>query len=124
MLETQPIASAVSSGPQHSESLFARLLTEIGEGAPGKISFEDLTGVTLDNPAITLPYRYRIHTCEFCLFAKSDPASHLHCVRNKMAVNRVAIRRRAAFAGQCHLGLTDLVKPLVFQNTVLGVFYF
>ena len=80
--------------------------------------------VTLDNPPLHLPYAFRIHTCEFCIFAKSSPDSHQHCVRNKMAANRQAIRRRQAFAGQCHLGITDLVKPFLFQNTVLGVFYY
>lgn len=100
------------------------MLAELAEPTPAAISFEDLTGVSLDNPQLALPYRFRIHTCRFCMFAKGTPDSHQHCVRNKMAANRVAIRRRQAFAGQCHLGLTDLVKPLVFQNTVLGVFYY
>ncbi len=58
------------------------------------------------------------------MFAKANPDSHQHCVRNKMAANRVAIRRKQGFVGQCHLGLTDLVKPLVFQDMVLGVFYY
>lgn len=102
----------------------ARMLAEIAGAPPAAISFEDLTGVSLDNPQLALPYHFRIHTCKFCLFAKTNPDSHQHCVRNKMAANRVAIRRRQAFAGQCHLGLTDLVKPFVFQNTVLGVFYY
>lgn len=100
------------------------MLAELAGATPAAISFEDLTGVSLDNPQLALPYRFRIHTCRFCMFAKGTPDSHQHCVRNKMAANRVAIRRRQAFAGQCHLGLTDLVKPLVFQNTVLGVFYY
>lgn len=100
------------------------MMARVGEVGFAKPSFEDLTGVTLDNPTLALPYAQRIHTCDFCLFAKSNPDSHQHCVRNKMAANRLAIRRRRGFSGLCHLGLTDLVKPLVFRDTVLGVFYY
>lgn len=107
-----------------SSSLFARLLLTVADTPPATISFEDLTGVSLDNPQLALPYNLRIHTCRFCLLAKASPDSHQHCVRNKMAANRVAIARRDGFAGQCHLGLTDLVKPLIFQNIVVGVFYY
>lgn len=107
-----------------ADSLLTRLLAQIADSPSVAISFEDLTGVSLDNPELNLPYRFRIHTCQFCMIAKANPESHQHCIRNKMAANRVAIRRKQGFAGQCHLGLTDLVKPLIFQDTVLGVFFF
>ncbi len=123
MLET-PTHSSVTAEKHESASLLSRTLAQLGEMPGVRLSFEDLTGVTLDNPLLSLPYAFRIHTCEFCLFAKSDPESHQHCVGNKMAANRVAIQRKQGFAGLCHLGLTDLVKPLIFQNTVLGVFYY
>jgi AraC-like DNA-binding protein len=123
MLEAPPSAAA-SHDRQQAESLLARVLAQLTAKPPATVSFEDLTGVSLDNPQLGLPYHLRIHTCKFCMLAKADPESHQYCVRNKMAANRVAIRRKQGFAGQCHLGLTDLVKPLVFQNTVLGVFYF
>ena len=124
MLEdSSALTSQLVDGPV-ATSIFGRMLAEIAAAPPALISFEDLTGVSLDNPQLALPYHFRIHTCRFCMLAKANPESHQHCVRNKMAANRVAIRRRQAFAGQCHLGLTDLVKPLVFQRTVLGVFYY
>jgi AraC-like DNA-binding protein/ligand-binding sensor protein len=124
MLEATPQAPTAATDLQTDESVLARLLAQVAEVPPAVISFEDLTGVSLDHPELALPYRFRIHTCRFCMFAKANPDSHQHCVRNKMAANRVAIRRKQGFAGQCHLGLTDLVKPLVFQQIVLGVFYF
>jgi AraC-like DNA-binding protein/ligand-binding sensor protein len=106
------------------ESLFTRLLKEAQGDSGLHLSFEDLTGVVLDNPDIRLPYSLRIHTCDFCLHAKNNPSSHQHCVRNKMAANRLAIQRRTGFSGQCHLGLTDLVSPLVFRKHVMGVFFY
>lgn len=124
MLETPLSPPPVLTGSEPAESLLARLLAEVAAEPPATISFEDLTGVSLDNPPLSLPYSLRIHTCQFCMFAKGNPESHQFCVRNKMAANRVAIRRRQGFSGLCHLGLTDLVKPLLFQDTVLGVFYY
>jgi len=124
MLEASPQLPAQIAEQSPANSLLNRLLVQISESSAAAISFEDLTGVSLDNPQLALPYRHRIHTCSFCMFAKSNPESHQHCVRNKMAANRVAIRRKEGFLGQCHLGLTDLVKPLIFQDTVLGVFFY
>jgi AraC-like DNA-binding protein/ligand-binding sensor protein len=124
MLEASPLVPSATTEKTPPESMLARLLAQVAERPPLTISFEDLTGVSLDNPQLGLPYRFRIHTCDFCMFAKANPDSHQHCVRNKMAANRIAIRRRQGFAGRCHLGLTDLVQPLVFRNTVLGVFYY
>ncbi len=124
MHEASPQMPIATAYRENAESMLARLLAQASEISPALISFEDLTGVSLDNPQLGLPYHFRIHTCRFCMFAKANPDSHQHCVRNKMAVNRVAIRRKQGFAGQCHLGLTDLVKPLVFQETVLGIFYY
>lgn len=124
MHEATQFPASVLPEINQPESLLAELIAELTKTGPTSISFEDLTGVTLDNPQIRLPYRFRIHTCDFCTLAKADPNSHQHCVRNKMAANRVAIRRREAFIGQCHMGLTDLVKPLIYRNVLLGVFYY
>lgn len=115
-----PKVSVDSNG----QSLFTRLLEEVHRDSGLHVSFEDLTGVVLDNPDIKLPYHFRIHTCDFCLHAKATPESHQYCVRNKMAANRVAIQRRDGYFGQCHLGLTELVQPLVFRDHVLGIFYY
>lgn len=123
MLSLETLAPTVSvDAPE--KSLFTRLMDEVQRDSGLHLSFEDLTGVVLDNPDIRLPYHFRIHTCDFCLHAKATPDSHQHCVRNKMAANRIALQRRTGYTGQCHLGLTELVQPLVFREQVLGIFYY
>jgi len=89
-----------------------------------KISFEDLTGVAYDVPDLRLAGQHLYHTCQFCEFAKTERQSHQDCIRNKRVVNRVALRRLSGFSGQCHLGLTDFVEPLIYKGRVLGVFYY
>lgn len=105
-------------------SLLGQLCKLFEESGAANISFEDLTGVAYDVPDMRLLEEYRYHTCKFCMFAKSRRSSLQDCMRNKQAVNRLAVRRQEGFRGQCHLGLTDLVEPLVFKGRVLGVFYY
>jgi AraC-like DNA-binding protein len=74
-------------------------------------------------PDLALPEEWKIHRCEFCVLAKTG-ATLRGCLNNKHAVNRVLIRRGVGFVGQCHLGLTDMVEPLVVKGRVLGAFYY
>jgi len=105
-------------------SLLEELMKLVVGTGPLSINFEDLTGVSYEVPDLRLSFDLHIHTCAFCMFAKSNHESHNDCIGNKMAANRLASRRRTGFVGQCHLGLTDIVEPLVSRGQVLGVFYF
>ncbi|MDF3057257.1 MAG: DNA-binding protein AraC-type [Rariglobus sp.] len=110
--------------PAAAPSLFQRTLDLLNNSAPLRASFEDFTGVTLDYPQLLLPVSYDIHNCAACMHAKSALHGPLDCSINKGAANRIAIRRREGFGGLCHLGLFDLVEPLVISGAVLGVFYY
>jgi AraC-like DNA-binding protein/ligand-binding sensor protein len=105
-------------------SILEKLMRLIEEPGQLAINFEDLSGVSYDVPDLRLPFAYHLHGCRFCQVAKASRTSHLDCIRNKMASNRTAMRRQAGFVGMCHLGLTDIVEPLIYRGRVLGVFYF
>lgn len=94
------------------------------ETSPLKLNFEDLSGITYDVPDLRLLKANHIHSCQFCTLAKRQRLGHFDCVRNKLATNRLATRRQCGFTGQCHLGLTELVQPLIYRGRVLGIFYF
>jgi AraC-like DNA-binding protein len=104
-------------------SALGQLIDLLEESTGCRISFEDLTGVSFHVEDLALPGRLRIHTCEACMFAKSRRETHADCIRNKTAVNRLATRRKKMFSGQCHIGLTELVAPLMYQGRVMGVFF-
>lgn len=105
-------------------SLLAKLISLVENDGPLRLNFEDLTGVTLDVPELALPPKNRFHVCEFCMLAKRTRRGHLGCNQNKNITNRLARKRGTGFVGQCHLGLTDIVEPLVYQGRTLGVFYY
>lgn len=104
-------------------SALGQLVELLEESTGCRISFEDLTGISYHVEDLALPGRLRIHTCSACMFAKSQRDTHADCIRNKTVVNRLATRRKSMFSGQCHIGLTELVAPLMYQGRVMGVFF-
>jgi AraC-like DNA-binding protein/ligand-binding sensor protein len=113
-----------AKGRPQQDSLLEELFELLQQAGPLKISFEDLSGVARDVPFLQLSAWEQQHTCRFCLFAKKTVKGYQDCGMNKYAVNRIVLSRMAGFHGQCHLGLTDLVEPLVFHQRVLGIFYY
>jgi AraC-like DNA-binding protein/ligand-binding sensor protein len=105
-------------------SLLEQTIKSFLDHSPLRLNFEDLSGITKDVPDLRLPEENLVHTCSFCQHAQSSTLSHQDCIQNKVATNRQAVRRLAGFHGQCHLGLTDIVEPLIFRDRCLGVFYF
>lgn len=111
-------------GRPKEPSLLEELFGLFEKAGPLKICFEDLSGVARDVPLLQLSAWEQQHTCRFCLHAKKKVKGYHDCGRNKYAVNRVVLNRMAGFHGQCHLGLTDIVEPLIFHQRVLGIFYY
>jgi AraC-like DNA-binding protein/ligand-binding sensor protein len=107
-----------------AESLLLELFEMYERSSPLKINFDDSSGVARDVPMLHLPLSYQMHGCRFCLHAKSTAQGNYDCMMNKYAANRIAIRTMAGFQGQCHLGLTDIIEPLVFHQRVLGIFFY
>jgi len=104
-------------------SLLAQLLALLDEEGAWRVSFSDLAGLARRVPDLLLPEPWRIHRCDFCVHAKGG-ATRRDCLKNKHAVNRLIVVRGSGLVGQCHLGLTDLVEPLVVGGRVLGAFYY
>ena len=106
-----------------SPSLLQELLASLEEDGKWWVSFSDLGGLAELLPDLRLPVVYQLHRCEFCAFAKRDIIGLSDCSKNKRAVNRLAVRSGKEFSGICHLGVTDVVQPLVLGDRVEGVFF-
>jgi len=104
------------------ESLLARLLEIMQATGPLRMNLEDYLGIFADVPGLEIPQRFFGHAGAFCQFAKRH--GFADCFANKRAVNRLLQRGQCGFAGACHLGLTDLVEPVMVDGIcVAGVFY-
>lgn len=118
----------MSTAPEDvSRPLLQELMESFEAGSGMRMSFDDLTGMFngahTDVPAMRLDAGHQFHVCEYCELAKK-PDWGRDCTRNKVAVNRLVIRRGAGLNGLCHLGLFDIAEPLVIRDRVLGVFYY
>lgn len=110
-----------------SRPLLQELMESFEAGTGMRMSFDDLTGMFngahTDVPAMRLDAEHQFHMCEYCELAKK-PDWGRDCTRNKVAVNRLVMRRKAGLNGLCHLGLFDIAEPLIIRDRVLGVFYY
>ena len=116
----------LSGSPVQAEtrSLFERFLAVVEGHSDLRINLEDYLGILHDIPGLSIGPDYYQHTCEFCVFAKNSRRGFLDCVKNKRAVNRLLQQRRQPLEGLCHLGVTDLVRPVVIDDIcVAGLFY-
>jgi AraC-like DNA-binding protein len=129
-----PSTANVNSPSTASEDLISRmpLLQSVMEALEREtglhMSFDDFTGAMngmhLDVPAMHLDWNHQVHACSFCSLAHSTSVGDRDCVLNKLATNRLVGRRRVGMEGFCHLGLFDMIEPLIFQERVLGAFYY
>lgn len=107
--------------------LLQSLMTAFEKETGMFMSFDDqtgaMTGFHRDVPAMELDWSHQSHSCSFCQFAQSD-IGFMDCVLNKLAANRLACHRREGWEGFCHLGLFEVVEPLIYLDHVLGVFYY
>ena len=110
-----------------SRPLLQELMESFETGTGMHMSFDDLTGMLngahTDVPAMRLDEEHQFHMCEYCQLAKKPDWSR-DCTRNKIAVNRLVVRRKAGLNGLCHLGLFDIAEPLIIAGRVIGVFYY
>lgn len=115
---------ATASSDKEFTSLLQQIMTIAEQETGMHVSFDDLTGVHQDIPAMKLDDHHQYHTCRFCIFAKSTPEGHNDCIRNKIAVNKLVLHRKSGLDGFCHLGLFGIAEPLVIDNRILGVFFY
>lgn len=111
-------------GMESSLAFLMRLMEAAGSLS---ISFEDLVGVTYDHPELRLPEKMRMHTGPLCRWAKQSVRTHRGlpiCSANKYLANRKVVRQCGSIVGQCHLGLTDICRPLIYRGQIMGVFYY
>jgi AraC-like DNA-binding protein/ligand-binding sensor protein len=107
------------------------LLQEVMEfaerGSGMKMSFDDLTGFNngahVDVPAMHLDSAHQFHSCDYCQLTKMFGRGR-DCIRNKVAVNRLVLRRKVGLNGLCHLGMFDIAEPVIVSGRVIGVLYY
>ncbi len=86
------------------------------------VSFHDLCGVTYLVAELELDVAHRSHDSAYCRLVKNSGAFPL-CLRCKSASNFLARKRQSTFAGRCHAGVWDVVRPVFLDDAYLGSFF-
>lgn len=118
--------AAGDAGASPGSALATLMEMIVGEGSLD-LSFEDLTGITYEHSELRLPDALRYHTGPLCLWAKAHVRRHgglATCALNKYLANRRVQSGNMSIVGLCHMGLTDLCRPLLYREQTLGVFYY
>jgi len=98
------------------------MLDRVARETDSVVNFEDLAGYSLRLDQLRLRAEQYYHHGPFCLFAKFQNRN-VGCAENKEKSKRIAGKVRTPFWGCCPYGVWDLAYPVVFQETIAGIFY-
>jgi AraC-like DNA-binding protein len=109
--------------PLKTESPLQRLFELSQEDKPWRICLWDWSGFTRASPELALDFdRFQVHRSPFCEAAKSSPMGLRRCLRCRQAAGAKALRQ-GPYQGVCHLGVTELVHPVLLGERVLGILF-
>ncbi len=68
--------------------------------------------------------RYRGHYCDFCRFARDLPSGRLACDQSdRVEAVQLAAAHANPFFHRCHMGLCELVVPVIRHNALIGLVF-
>jgi len=87
------------------------------------ICIHDLSGVLHGSAALSLPARDMMHSVGYCDLVKTSPRGMRYCLKCKSLSIRKALKLRRLFIGQCYMGLTEIIKPVLFHDKPICIIY-
>ncbi|MBK1809844.1 helix-turn-helix domain-containing protein [Clostridium sp. YIM B02505] len=87
------------------------------------ICIHDLSGIIHQNSSLQIPQKNTIHSCKFCEYAKLTTRGFKFCLKCKELSLKKALTKKNLFIGQCYLGITEIVKPIYFNDKPVCVVY-
>lgn len=103
--------------------LIQRIIHQFTHKASIHISIHYLTGAFEQSPALALDSDHYVHSCEFCNAAKTTGLGLKLCLKNKNLSIRKAMELKETYIGMCHLGLTEIVKPVFSEDRPICIIY-
>jgi AraC-like DNA-binding protein len=76
-----------------------------------------------NNPSLYITINFRNHTGCLCQNAKLTTEGLRFCLRCKAASLRKAIAEKETYVGQCYLGITEIVRPIILNDKMVCVIY-
>jgi AraC-like DNA-binding protein/ligand-binding sensor protein len=86
------------------------------------ILVHDTSGI-LSNEQLKLDMIYKVHFCDFCNTAKGTGKGISFCYKCKKLSLMKAAKVKDLYIGQCYLGITEIIKPVYYNDILLCVIY-
>jgi len=83
----------------------------------------DTSGIIRNNLFLNLPPENMMHYSEFCHAAKSTLNGLRLCLGCKRLSIKKASKSDIIFTGQCHMGISEIVKPVFINNRLSCIIY-
>jgi AraC-like DNA-binding protein len=87
------------------------------------ICIHDLSGILHNSSSMQLSQDNTVHSCAFCEYAKTTTSGLRFCLKCKELSLKKALSHKDLFTGQCYLGITEIIKPVFYNNRPLCVIY-
>ena len=87
-----------------------------------RICLHDISGI-LENEDLFVEYKYKIHSSDFCMAAKTTQRGLELCLTCKIKANQKAAYNGEHFCGSCAYGLLELAYPLTMDFKTKCIIY-
>lgn len=106
-----------------ADRILQKAITAFGLNQKYHICIHDTSGMLNSNPSLAISSKFRNHTGCFCQNAKLTAEGLRFCLRCKTASLRKAILLQDTYVGQCYLGITEIVRPVMVKDKMICVIF-
>ena len=103
-------------------SILNKTIARLSNNTNAHILIHDTSGI-FSNEQLKLDIMYKIHICSFCDVAKSTDKGLKFCYKCKKLSMRKTDKIKDMYIGQCYLGITEIIKPIYYNNNLLCLIY-
>lgn len=111
------------SEQSEEKSLLAKAIASVQMDRLFHVSIHDTSGILHNNPELSLPIEMTVHHEPFCRFIKTFPYYSRMCLRCKAASLKKALETKKQYFGQCHAGITEIVRPVFLEDKLVCVIF-
>lgn len=87
------------------------------------ICIHDMSGILQDSPLLDVLPENKFHYCGFCNCAKTTATGLRFCMKCKYYSIKKAILQKNVYTGQCYMGITEIIKPVIWNDRILCIIY-
>jgi YesN/AraC family two-component response regulator len=105
-----------------SQNILNKTIQMLSKDSKFRIMVHDTSGI-LSNEQLKLDLIYKVHFCDFCNTAKSTKIGVRFCYKCKTLSLIKAAKIKDLYIGKCYLGITEIIKPVYYNDILLCIIY-